>query len=67
MDGQLSLFDVDGGREPKPTPRHGCDRPCMWLEEWHGYPFCYIRFTFRVECLGLGDANAIQGKGGVRR
>lgn len=25
-------------------------RPCIWLEESYGYPHCYLRQTFRVDC-----------------
>lgn len=28
-------------------------KPCIWREEWHGYPFCYLRQTFRLlPCCG---------------
>lgn len=32
-----------------------CSKPCIWLEEWHGYQFCYLWQTFRVKCLGYYD------------
>lgn len=28
-------------------------KTCIWREEWHGYPFCYLRQTFRLlPCCG---------------
>ena len=26
---------------------------CIWLEEWHEHPFCYLWQTFRLEGCGL--------------
>ena len=23
---------------------------CIWREIWHGYPYCYLRQTFRLPC-----------------
>ena len=24
--------------------------PCIWLEWWNGYRFCYLRQTYRLPC-----------------
>ena len=51
IDGQMELlFEPDPDPEPKPPP---CLKPCMWLEEWYGWPYCYIQNSFRVKCLGM--------------
>lgn len=42
---QLSL-DLFGDAAKDP-----CLNPCMWLEQWHGHPFCYLKQTFRVRCI----------------
>ena len=55
IDGQLELsFEPEPDPEPDPEPKPPpCSKPCMWLEEWYGWPYCYIQNSFRVKCLGM--------------
>lgn len=42
----LDLFP----KTEKPT------EPCIWLEWWNGYKFCYLRQTYRLPCPGCESA-----------
>lgn len=34
------------------TTKEKSKGPCIWLEWWNGYRFCYLRQTFRLPCPG---------------
>ena len=40
-------------------------KTCIWREEWHGYPFCYLRQTFRLLpcCARMGTTDRKDGYG----
>ena len=57
---QLSLFGDEVFTEQREQPEP-CLKPCIWLEEWYGHPFCYLSQSFYAKCVGA--VNEPEGEG----